>query len=93
MNYNRTYHAAYRREHAGTISRYQAAYYSLGKEMYGKRQQWLACARLALGWSQAGLADAVGVSQATIARLETGALPLETFRKRDKLLKVLEVVV
>lgn len=91
MNYNRTYHAAYRMEHARTISRYQAAYYSLGKEMYGERQKWLARARLALGWSQAGLADTVGVSQATISKLETGALALEGFRWKDKLLAVLGV--
>lgn len=91
MNYNRTYHAAYRMEHAGTISRYQAAYYSIGQKLYGERQQWLARARLALGWSQAGLADAVGVSQATISKLETGALALEGFRAKDKLLAVLGV--
>lgn len=44
-----------------------------------------------LGWSQAAVAADVGVSQATITRLETGAQPLETFRKRDKLLEVLGV--
>lgn len=46
-----------------------------------------------LGWSQEAVAHSVGVSQATITRLETGALPLETFRKRDKLLAVLGVAV
>lgn len=91
MNYNRTYHAAYRREHAGTISRYQAAYYSGSKARHGDDQKWLARARLALGWSQAGLADTVGVSQATISKLETGALALEGFRAKDKLLAVLGV--
>lgn len=91
MNYNRTYHAAYRREHAGTISRYQAAYYSGNKARRGNDQKWLARARLALGWSQAGLADTVGASQATISKLETGALALEGFRGKDKLLAVLGV--
>ena len=91
MSYNRECHAAYRQKHAGTIARYQAAYYALGKEMYGERQQWLARARLALGWSQAGLADTVGVSQATISKLETGALALDGFRGKDKLMAVLGV--
>ena len=91
MSYNRECHAAYRQKHAGTIARYQAAYYSGSKARHGADQQWIARARLALGWSQAGLARSVGVSQATISKLETGALALDGFRGKDKLMAVLGV--
>ena len=36
--------------------------------------EWIRQARVAVGYSQAGLARAAGVSQSTISRLETGKL-------------------
>ena len=82
------YFAAYRRENSVLIAKYASGYYRENQRRYAEGQRFLQEARMRLGWSQA--ADG-GVSQATITRLETGAQPLETFRKRDKLLEVLGV--
>lgn len=90
---NKPYFAAYRREHSVLIAKYASGYYRENQRRYAEGQRFLKETRMRLGWSQEAVARCVGVSQATIARLETGALPLETFRKRDKLLEVLGVVV
>ena len=91
--YSKAYFDAYRRANSTIIARYARGYYRENQRRYAEEQRFLKEARMRLCWSQAAVAAAVGVSQATITRLETGALPLETFRKRDKLLAVLEVVV
>lgn len=88
---NKPYFAAYRRENSVLISQYASGYYRENQRRYAEEQRFLQEARIRLGWSQAAVAADVGVSQATITRLETGALPLATFRKRDKLLAVLGV--
>lgn len=85
---NKSYFAAYRRENSALIAKYASGYYRENQRRYAEGQRFLQEARMRLGWSQEAVAHCVGVSQATIARLETGALPLETFRKRDKLLAV-----
>ena len=90
---NKPYFAAYRRVNSGKFSRYIGGYYRKNQLRYAEGQRFLQEARMRLGWSQAAVAADVGVSQVTISRLETGAMPLETFRKRDKLLEVLGVEV
>ena len=90
---NKPYFAAYRRENSVLIAKYASGYYRENQRRYAEGQRFLKETRMRLGWSQEAVARCVGVSQATIARLETGALPLETFRKRDKLLAVLGVAV
>ena len=90
---NKPYFAAYRRKNSVLIAKYASGYYRENQRRYAEVQRFLQEARMRLGWSQEAVAHSVGVSQATITRLETGAQPLETFRKRDKLLEVLGVVV
>lgn len=90
---NKPYFAAYRRKNSVLIAKYASGYYRENQHRYAEEQRFLQEARMRLGWSQEAVAHSVGVSQATITRLETGAQPLETFRKRDKLLEVLGVVV
>ncbi len=89
--YSKAYFAAYRKANSGKLARYSSDYYRKNQLRYAEGQRFLQEARMRLGWSQAAVAADVGVSQATITRLETGAQPLETFRKRDKLLEVLGV--
>lgn len=90
---NKPYFAAYRRANSTRFAQYASWYYRKNQRRYAEGQRFLKETRMRLGWSQEAVARCVGVSQATIARLETGALPLETFRKRDKLLAVLGVAV
>lgn len=89
--YSKAYFDAYRRANSTMFARYASRYYRENQRRYAEGQRFLQEARMRLGWSQAAVAADVGVSQATITRLETGAQPLETFRKRDKLLEVLGV--
>ena len=89
--YSKAYFAAYRKANSWKLARYSSDYYRKNQLRYAEGQRFLQEARMRLGWSQAAVAADVGVSQATITRLETGAQPLETFRKRDKLLEVLGV--
>lgn len=89
--YSKAYFDAYRKANSGKLARYSSDYYRKNQLRYAEGQRFLQEARMRLGWSQAAVAADVGVSQATITRLETGAQPLETFRKRDKLLEVLGV--
>ena len=91
--YSKAYFDAYRRANSTMFARYARGYYRENQRRYAEGQRFLQEARMRLGWSQAAVAADVGVSQATITRLETGALPLDTFRKRDKLLEVLGVAV
>lgn len=86
---NKPYFAAYRRANSTMFAQYASWYYRKNQRRYAEGQRFLKETRMRLGWSQEAVARCVGVSQATIARLETGAQPLETFRKRDKLLEVL----
>lgn len=88
---NKPYFAAYRRANSTMFAQYASRYYRKNQRRYAEGQRFLKETRMRLGWSQEAVARCVGVSQATIARLETGAQPLETFRKRDKLLEVLGV--
>lgn len=89
--YSKAYFDAYRKANSGKLARYSSDYYRKNQLRYAEGQRFLQEARMRLGWAQAAVAADVGVSQATITRLETGAQPLETFRKRDKLLEVLGV--
>lgn len=88
---NKPLFVEYRRANSGKLARYSSDYYRKNQLRYAEEQRFLREARMRMGWSQAAVAADVGVSQVTISRLETGALPLETFRKRDKLLAVLGV--
>lgn len=83
----------YRAVNGAMIARMQQIRYAENKAKYAESQRWIKARRERLGWSQQGLGEAVGCGQSTIARLENGAQPLETFRKRDKLLAVLGVAV
>lgn len=85
------YMREYRTANASFIARKQRSRYAENKAKLAESQRWIKKARMRMGWSQKGLGEAVGVGQSTIARLETGACPLERFRKRDKLLEVLGV--
>ena len=90
---NKPYFAAYRRDNSVLIAKYASGYYRENQRRYAEGQRFLREVRDRLGWSQEAVAHCVGVSQSTIARLENGAQPLETFRKREKLLAVLGVAV
>ena len=83
------YMREYRTANASFIARKQRSRYAENKAKYAKSQRWIKESRTRVGWSQRGLGEAVGCGQSSIARLESGALPLERFRKRDKLLEVL----
>lgn len=83
------YMRVYRVANADHIARRQRLRYEENKRLYAENQRWIREERTKREWSQDAVAFSVGVSQATIARLESGALPLETFRKKEKLLKVL----
>lgn len=83
------YMREYRTANASFIARKQRSRYAENKAKFAESQRWIKKARMRMGWSQKGLGEAVGVGQSTIARLETGACPLERFKKRDKLLEVL----
>ncbi len=85
------YMRVYRVANADHIARRQRLRYEENKRLYAENQRWIREERTKREWSQDAVAFSVGVSQATIARLESGALPLETFRKKEKLLKVLGV--
>lgn len=85
------YMRVYRVANADYIARRQRLRYEENKRLYAENQRWIREERTKREWSQDAVAFSVGVSQATIARLESGALPLETFRKKEKLLKVLGV--
>ena len=85
------YMQEYRAANGLVLARKQRAKYTENKSKYAESQRWIKQARNRLGWSQKGLGEAVGVGQSTIARLETGAWPLERFKKRDKLCEVLGV--
>lgn len=73
------------------ISEKQRIRYQKNQRLYGEEQSWIAEARLAKGWSQEAVARMVGVTQGTITRLETGAMPFRTFSRREELCRVLEV--
>lgn len=85
------YMREYRAVNGAMIARIQRAKYAENKAKYAESQRWIKQARLRMGWSQRGLGEAIGCGQSTITRLETGALPVERFRKRDKLFEVLGV--
>ena len=85
------YMREYRAVNGAMIARKQRVRYAENKAKYAESQRWIKAQREKLGWSQQGLGNAVGCGQSTIARLETGAWPLERFRKRDKLYEVLGV--
>lgn len=85
------YMRVYRVANADHIARRQRLRYEENKRLYAENQRWIREERTKREWSQDAVAFSVGVSQATIARPESGALPLETFRKKEKLLKVLGV--
>lgn len=85
------YMRVYRVANADHIARRQRLRYEENKRLYAENQRWICEERTKREWSQDAVAFSVGVSQATIARLESGALPLDTFGKRDKLFKVLGV--
>lgn len=85
------YMRVYRVANADHIARRQRLRYEENKRLYAENQRWIREERMKREWSQDAVAFSVGVSQATIARLESGALPLAGFGKRDKLFKVLGV--
>ncbi len=85
--YMRTYYA----ENTEYVCRYQRERYH--RKTAQSKPSPLAEARREHGYSQGALAEAIGTSQSTISRLESGALELEGFGKLDKLLAVLGVTV
>lgn len=85
------YMRGYRLANADYIARRQRLRYEENKQLYAENQRWIREERTKRELSQDAVAFSVGVRQATIARLENGALPLDTFGKRDKLFKVLGV--
>ncbi len=100
--YNRQYYLAhrdtlsiwmaeYRKANAEHLAKSQRIRYADNQKRYADRQRWIKQSREKMGWSQEGLARALGVTQAAISRLETGATPLDTFAGRDKLYEVLGV--
>lgn len=86
-----SYTAEYRKANAEHLAKSQRIRYSDNQKRYADRQCWIKQSREKMGWSQEGLARALGVTQAAISRLETGATPLDTFAGRDKLYEVLGV--
>lgn len=83
------YMREYRAVNGAFFAQKQRVRYAENQAKFAESQRWIKKARMRMGWSQKRLGEAVGVGQSTIARLETGACPLERFKKRDKLLEVL----
>ena len=83
------YMREYRAVNGAFIVQKQRVRYAENQAKFAESQRWIKKSRTRMGWSQRGLGEAVGCGQSSIARLESGALPLERFRKRDKLLEVL----
>lgn len=73
------------------LSEKQRIRYQKNQRLYGEAQRWIAEARTAKGWSQEQVARMIGVTQGTITRLETGAMPFQSFSLQEELCRVLEV--
>lgn len=74
-----------------SIAEYQRAYYEANKDSIAEKQRWIRNRRLNRGYSQRSLAEAIGCSQSMIARLESGAMKLQSFFGKDALCAVLGV--
>lgn len=85
------YGKKWRAERSEVFSEQQRFRYQINQQLYGEEQSWIAEARMKKGWSQEAVAKMVGVTQGTITRLETGAMPFRTFSRREELCRVLEV--
>lgn len=73
------------------LAEYKRQYREANKDKVAERQRQLKDARLAIGYTQRELAKLVGCSQPMISQLESGALNLDVFAGREKLLKILGV--
>lgn len=82
---------AYREANKDSIAEYQRAYYEANKDSIAEKQRWIRNRRLNRGYSQRSLAEAIGCSQSMIARLESGAMKLQSFFGKDALCAVLGV--
>ena len=82
---------AYREANKDSIAEYQRAYYEANKDSIAEKQRWIRNRRLNRGYSQQSLAEAIGCSQSMIARLESGAMKLQSFFGKDALCAVLGV--
>ena len=82
---------AYREANKDSIAEYQRAYYEANKDSIAEKQRWIRNRRLNRGYSQRSLAEAIGCSQPMIARLESGAMKLQSFFGKDALCAVLGV--
>lgn len=68
----------------------QKAWYEANREKVAASQKWIADARKKAGWTQADVARMIGVSQPSVALLETGRMNLEKFSKRAELEELLK---
>ena len=82
---------AYYEANKDSIAEYQRAYYEANKDSIAEKQRWIRNRRLNRGYSQRSLAEAIGCSQSMIARLESGAMKLQSFFGKDALCAVLGV--
>lgn len=82
---------AYREANKDSIAEKQRAYYEANKDSIAEYQRWIRNRRLNRGYSQRSLAEAIGCSQSMIARLESGAMKLQSFFGKDALCAVLGV--
>lgn len=84
--------AILRKDNRGrSIAEHQRAYREANKDSIAEKQRWIRNRRLNRGYSQRSLAEAIGCSQSMIARLESGAMKLQSFFGKDALCAVLGV--
>lgn len=83
--YMRKYYAAHKASMRETQKKSRK---ELAKRNFAE-QSWMSKRRLALGYTQAELAELCGTTQMTISMLETGQRTLATFYKREKVYEVL----
>lgn len=85
--YMRKYYAAHKASMRETQKKSRK---ELAKRNFAE-QSWMRKRRLALGYTQAELAELCDTTQVTISMLETGQRTLATFYKREKVYEVLGV--
>ena len=83
--YRRAYYEANREK----VAEYNRAYREANREKLAERQKWILDELRARGYTQAGFAKMLGVSQSAISCLVHGLLALDGFRKADELCRLL----
>ena len=85
------YQRAYYEANKDSIAEKQRAYREANKDSIAEKQRWIRATRLARGFSQRGLAKAIGVNRSSISLLESGGLKLDSFQAKHALFAALGV--